>query len=107
MPVSKSPLIVSSVALLAALTMPAGKSLARDGRHADWATQNAPVIGEDSADDIIYVMEPLKPVKGARLAAKKPPAAAKRFRAARARRGQRGAGCAAGGLRSEATGRRR
>lgn len=77
MPVFKSPLIVSSIALLAALTMPAGKSLARDGRHADQAAQGAPVIGEDSSDDIIYVMPPLKPVKGALASAKKTPAAAK------------------------------
>ena len=72
MPALKSPLIVSSIALLAALSLSAEKSFARDGKSgAARAAQDLPVVGEDSVDDLIYVMPPLKPVKGALAAAKK------------------------------------
>jgi Protein of unknown function (DUF2167) len=64
MPALKSPLIVSSIALLAALSLSAEKSFARDGKSgAARAAQDLPVVGEDSVDDLIYVMPPLKPVK--------------------------------------------
>ena len=71
MPALKSPLIVSSIALLAALSLSAEKSFARDGKSgAARAAQDLPVVGEDSVDDLIYVMPPLKPVKGALAAAR-------------------------------------
>jgi hypothetical protein len=73
MSVYKSPLIVSSLALLAALSLSSDASFARDARQKE--VKPAPDITmepQDSAsDDIIFVMPPLKPVKGALAAGKK------------------------------------
>lgn len=73
MSVYRSPLIVSSLALLAALSLSSDASFARDARQKEM--KPAPDITmepQDSAsDDIIFVMPPLKPVKGALAAGRK------------------------------------
>ncbi|MGJ0509402.1 MAG: hypothetical protein ACR652_20240 [Methylocystis sp.] len=71
MSVFRSPLVVSSLALLAALSLFPGKGMARERRPPGQGTAAEVAPMQDEApEDIIFVMPPLKPVKGA-LASKK------------------------------------
>ncbi|WP_330082560.1 DUF2167 domain-containing protein [Methylocystis iwaonis] len=74
MSVSKPPVVASSVALLAALSLVPSQGLARDGRRVgeDVIYQMAP-MAPNSTQDIIFEMAPLKPVKGAAQASKPAP----------------------------------
>ncbi|KAF2991543.1 DUF2167 domain-containing protein [Methylocystis sp. MJC1] len=74
MSVSKPPIVASSVALLAALSLIPSQGLARDGQRVgdDVIYEMAP-MSSDSTHDIIFQMPPLKPVKGAAQAAKTAP----------------------------------
>lgn len=73
----KPPVVASSVAFLAALSLTPTQGWARDGRNqaggGDVIYEMAP-MSSGSANDIIYEMPPLRPVKGA--AAQAPKAAA-------------------------------
>lgn len=75
MSVSKPPVVASSVALFAALSLIPSQGLARDGRRAgeDVIYQMAPMAAPNSTQDIIFEMAPLKPVKGAAQASKPAP----------------------------------
>ncbi|BDV34523.1 DUF2167 domain-containing protein [Methylocystis iwaonis] len=74
MSVSKPPVVASSVALLAALSLVPSQGLARDGRRVgeDVIYEMAP-MAPNSTQDIIFEMAPLKPVKGAAQASKPAP----------------------------------
>lgn len=74
MSVSKPPVVASSVALFAALSLIPSQGLARDGRRVgeDVIYEMAP-MSSDPTHDVIFEMPPLKPVKGAQQAAKPAP----------------------------------
>ncbi|MDJ0447914.1 DUF2167 domain-containing protein [Methylocystis sp. JR02] len=74
MSVSKPPVVASSVALFAALSLIPSQGLARDGRRVgeDVIYEMAP-MAPNSTQDIIFEMAPLKPVKGAAQASKPAP----------------------------------
>ncbi|WP_424362440.1 DUF2167 domain-containing protein [Methylocystis parvus] len=72
---SKPPVVASSVALLAALSLVPTQGWARDGRNqtggGDVIYEMAP-MSSHTAQDVIYEMPPLRPVKGAAAQAAKP-----------------------------------
>lgn len=69
----KPPLLVSSLALLAALSLHPGEGLARDGMRVDEdVVKEIAPLSADRSREVIFVMPPMKPVKGAVARAKKP-----------------------------------
>ncbi|QGM98717.1 DUF2167 domain-containing protein [Methylocystis parvus] len=71
---SKPPVVASSVALLAVLSLVPTQGWARDGRSSgDVIYEMPPMSPANSAQDIIFEMAPMKPVKGAAQAQKLAP----------------------------------
>ncbi len=60
----KPPVVVSSAALLAALSMVPTQGWARDGRNVGDAIFQIPPMTADESREIIYIMPPMQPVPG-------------------------------------------